>query len=205
VATARRPAGTSRPRAGLDAARVVSAAVVVADADGLEAVTLSGVAAALGVRTPSLYHHVDGLDGLRRGIALRGLEALGAALRDATVGRSGPDALGALARAYRDYATAHPGSYAATQRTDLFVDEVQHAADRLVEVVRAVVRAWEPDEERLVHPVRAIRSALHGFVTLESSHGFGLAASRDDSFATLIAMQVAGLDGLAAAREAAAG
>lgn len=190
-------------RAGLDAGRVLDAAVALADADGFDAVSLSGVAAALGVRTPSLYHHVDGLGGLRRGIALRGIEGLIAALRDATVGRSGADALGALADAYRDYATRHPGCYAATQRTDLVDDdELRGAVDRGLQVLRAVVRPWEADEERQVHLVRAVRSALHGFVMLEAGHGFGMPESRDASFALLVRLQVAALDAYAAGRRA---
>jgi AcrR family transcriptional regulator len=190
--------GRSRP--GLDAERVLDAAVAVADAEGVDAVSLSAVAATLGVRTPSLYHHVDGLDGVRRGIALRGLQGLDLALRDATVGRSGADALTALAHAYRDYAARHPGSYAATQRTDLAGDDpLRAAAERVLGVVLAVVRHWEDDEEQQVHLVRAIRSALHGFVTLEAGAGFGMPASRDASFALLVRLQIAALDAHAAA------
>ena len=189
-----------RGRPGLDAERVLDAAVAVADAEGLDAVSLSGVAATLGVRTPSLYHHVDGLQGVRRGIALRGIEGLGTALRDATVGLAGADALAALAHAYRDYAARHPGTYAAAQRTDLADDdELRTAAARVLGVLVAVLRPWEPDEEQQVHLVRAIRSALHGFVTLESRHGFGMPASRDESFALLVRLQVAALDAHAAA------
>lgn len=192
------PASRSRP--GLDLDRVVASAIAIADADGLDAVTLSRVAAALGVRTPSLYHHVDGLDGLRRGVALRGLQDLGTALRDATVGRSGADALLAMAVAYRACAARHPGAYAATQRTDLVVDdELRAASERAIDVVFAVLRAWESDPERLVHLVRAVRSTLHGFVSLEARHGFGLDASTDASFALLVRLQVAGLDAHAAA------
>jgi AcrR family transcriptional regulator len=189
-----------RGRVGLDAERVLDAAVVVADAEGFDAVSLAAVAAALGVRTPSLYHHVDGLDGVRRGIALRGLLGLDSALRDATVGRSGADALAALAHAYRAYALRHPGSYAATQRTDLtHHDDLRAAVARTLEVLRAVVRPWEADEEQQVHVVRAIRSALHGFVTLEAGQGFGMPESRDASFALLVHLQVAALDAHAAA------
>ena len=68
---------------GLDHARVVDAAIAIADEDGLEAVTLARVAAALGVRSPSLYNHVDGRDGLIRGIAARATGELATALESA--------------------------------------------------------------------------------------------------------------------------
>lgn len=84
------------PRMGLDAGRVVEAAAGIADADGLEAVTLARVAADLGVRAPSLYNHVDGRRDLLRAIAVLGVRELTAALREATVGRSGAEALAAV-------------------------------------------------------------------------------------------------------------
>ena len=56
------------PRRGLDRARVVAAAGDIADAEGLEAVTLARVAQQLGVRSPSLYNHVAGRDGLLRAL-----------------------------------------------------------------------------------------------------------------------------------------
>jgi AcrR family transcriptional regulator len=73
-------------RRGLDRDRVVDAAVAIADADGLDAVTLARVAAALGVRSPSLYNHIDGRDGLVRGIATRATRELATALRRAATG-----------------------------------------------------------------------------------------------------------------------
>ena len=53
------------PRAGLDAEAVVAAAAALADEDGLAELTLARLAAALGIRTPSLYAHVDSLGDLR--------------------------------------------------------------------------------------------------------------------------------------------
>ena len=86
------------PRMGLDAARVVEEAADIADAEGLEAVTLARVADALGVRAPSLYNHVDGRPDLLRAIAVLGVRELAAVLREAAVGRSGADALTAAAQ-----------------------------------------------------------------------------------------------------------
>src|SRR3954447_21034060 len=96
------------PRAGLSPAAVVAAAADLADANGLHAVTLAAVAGAVGVRTPSLYNHVGGLDDVRRGVALRALREIGDALRDAAVGRAGDEALTAVAHAYRAYAKPPP-------------------------------------------------------------------------------------------------
>ena len=104
------------PRRGLDTPQVVDEAARIADAEGLEAVTLARVANGLGVRAPSLYNHVDGRSGLIRLLSMGGLEQLADAIRDAAVGRAGEDALRAIAHAYRRYAVEHPGLYATTVR-----------------------------------------------------------------------------------------
>ncbi len=64
------------PRVGLDLATVVRHAAELADAHGLEALSMAQVAARLGVRTPALYHYLPGLAGLRRELAMYGLDAV---------------------------------------------------------------------------------------------------------------------------------
>ncbi|MGH3152308.1 MAG: TetR/AcrR family transcriptional regulator, partial [Streptosporangiaceae bacterium] len=53
------------PKPALSVARIVSAAVQVADAEGLDAVSMGRVAAELGAAPMSLYRHVAGKDELR--------------------------------------------------------------------------------------------------------------------------------------------
>ena len=180
------------PRAGLDAEAVVGEAATLADAGGLHQLTLARLAAALGIRTPSLYAHIDGLDDLRARLGARGARELGAALQLAAAGRARGDALRAIALAYREYAHAHPGTYAAMQiasDTDVF----QAAGAAVVGLIVAVLRGYDLEGEPAIHAVRAIRSALHGFVSLEREGGFGLPINIDDSYDNLIGMLDAGL------------
>jgi AcrR family transcriptional regulator len=182
------------PRAGLSRAAVVGAAADLVDAQGLDAVTLAAVAAAVGVRTPSLYNHVGGLDDLRRGVALTALRELGDALRDAAVGRAGDDALTALAHAYRAYARDHPGRYAATQRAPAAADaELAAAGARAVDALLAVLRGYGLAGDEAIHAARAVRSALHGFVSLEAGGGFGIPVALDESFDRMIQALAHGL------------
>jgi AcrR family transcriptional regulator len=182
------------PRMGLDAARVVDAAAGIADAEGLEAVTLARVAGQLGVRAPSLYNHVDGRSDLMRAIAVLGVRELAAVLREAAVGRSGVQALTAVAQAHRAYARAHPGRYAATVAAPAGGDEAHRAAaSEAVEVLLAVIRAWDLEGDDAIHAVRAFRSAVHGFVAIEAADGFGLAVDVDASFDRLLATLAGGL------------
>ncbi|MDQ6774707.1 MAG: WHG domain-containing protein, partial [Actinomycetota bacterium] len=165
-----------------------------ADRDGLDAVTLARVAESLGVRPPSLYHHVNGHKGLMRAIALRGLSELTASLQRAALGRAGAEALRATAHAYRSYAHAHPGAYAATLRAPAPGDaEHEEAGGAAAGVMVAVLRAWHLEDEEIIHAVRGIRSALHGFVSLEAAGGFALPLDLDRSFERLIETLAAGL------------
>lgn len=167
----------------------------IADTDGLAAVTLARVAEALGVRAPSLYNHVDGLPGMLRMLTLLSLGELTDAIRDAAVGRSGAEALGAVAHAYRAYAQEHPGRYASTIRAPTPDDpELVAAGMRAVEVIVAVLGAWGFTGDEVLHRVRIVRSALHGFASIEAEGGFGLPLSLDESFELMVQTLVAGLE-----------
>ena len=178
------------PRAGLDPQAVVRAAAELADRDGLEALTLARLAGTLGVRSPSLYVHVAGLDDLRRRLAALAAAEFAGVLQDATVGVSGAQAVQALAVAYRGWARAHPGRYAAIQRAS---DNDSAAAERLVETVLAVLRGYGLSGAEAIHHARAVRAALHGFLVLETGGGFGLALEVDESFDRLVAILERGL------------
>jgi AcrR family transcriptional regulator len=60
----RRERGKRGPRPGLSAEAIVDAAVRIADAEGLEAISMARVAAELGFTTMSLYRYVDSKDEL---------------------------------------------------------------------------------------------------------------------------------------------
>jgi AcrR family transcriptional regulator len=179
----------------LDTAAVVYAAAEIADAEGLDLLTLARVAERLDVRVPSLYNHVDGLPGLRRALALAGVRATIDAVRRATVGVSGDAAVQALARAYRAFAHAHPGQYAASVRAPDPDDTVlREASVELLDVVLAVLAPYHLDAVSATHAVRGFRSIVHGFVSLEAAGGFGMPLDVDESFDRLVRMLIAGLE-----------
>lgn len=176
------------PRAGLSREFVVAEAAQVADEVGYDRLTLAAIAERLGVAVPSLYKHVDGLGELRRDLTVLALRELGVALGSA-VDRGGgaDDGLRAIAEAYRGYARAHPGRYPATLRA---VDPHDHDADEasraLLQTVFSVLALYELSGDDAIDATRALRAALHGFVTLEAVGGFGLPRDVDRSFARLV-------------------
>jgi AcrR family transcriptional regulator len=68
---------------GLSAEKVVAAAADLVDRDGYDALILASLADELGVRVPSLYKHVGGLDDLQRRVAHIGSAGLARAVADA--------------------------------------------------------------------------------------------------------------------------
>jgi AcrR family transcriptional regulator len=167
---------------------VVSAAAELSDENGFDRLTLAALAARLGVRLPSLYKHIESLDGLRRDVAVLAVTELGAVMSAAAVGRAGSEALRSVAEAYRDYGRARPGRYAATVRAPAAGDaEHTAAADAVLRVVLAVLAGYGLGGDDAVDATRALRASLHGFVTLETGGGFGIPVDVDRSFARLVA------------------
>jgi AcrR family transcriptional regulator len=175
------------PRAGLNRERVVDVATTVADDVGFDRLSLAAVAERAGVRLPSLYKHIESLDGLRRDVAVRALDELADAVAPAVAGLAAGDALRALAGAYRDYARQHPGRYAATVRAPMPGDRAHAAAaEPVLGVVYAVLAGYGLDGDDAIDAARALRAGLHGFVTLEAAGGFGLPRDVDRSFDRLV-------------------
>ena len=173
---------------------MVRAASDLVDAEGIEALALARLAERLGVRTPSLYNHVAGLEGVRGGLAVYGIRELGAHLTRAAIGRSGEDAVVALAQAYRRFAKERPGLYAASLRAPEPGDEAaRQASEDLLDVVRAVLAPYGLRGAAETHQIRAFRSLAHGFVSLELGGGFGLPVDIDESFRYLLALFIAAL------------
>jgi AcrR family transcriptional regulator len=173
---------------GITREDVIMAAADIADAAGLDAVTLASTAARLGIRSPSLYTHVEGLDGLRGLLALRAASVMAEALEESVRGRSGLAALRELAFGYRRFAKRHPGLYAATHRA-VRPGEDDALYEALGAVARVPFRALAEagfGTAQQVHLTRAFRSALHGFVDLERAGGFGLPESVEESFERMV-------------------
>jgi AcrR family transcriptional regulator len=180
---------------GLELEQVIRTASSLADTEGLDAVTLARVASALDVRSPSLYSHVDGLAGLRRGLALDAARRLGATIVAAIGDRDGVDAVRAIASAYRSFAAKHPGAYSTILTTPAEEDDAEIYAVFAAQLppIVAVLEGLGVDPAEAIDLIRGFRSALHGFVSLEASGGFGLPGDLDRSFDLMVEVLIDGM------------
>lgn len=84
---------------------VLDAAIAIADAEGIEAVSMRSVGTALGVQAMSLYNHVENKQDMLNGMAGRLLAGM-------TIPEAGEmrwtEAIRAVCRNYRELAHAHP-------------------------------------------------------------------------------------------------
>ena len=187
--------GPRRGRGRLDRSAILERAARLADRDGLEALTLIALAGELGIRPPSLYNHVASLEELRRALAVRALGELDAALGRAALGKAGTGDVVALGEAYRAYAHAHPGLYAAIPAVgSSTTPELNVARTALMDTVGVVLRGFGlVEEDELLHAMRALYSLMHGFVSLEAAGGFAIPVEPAASFRWLLAHFSVGL------------
>lgn len=176
------------PRAGLGPAAVTEAGAALADETGFDRLSMGLLAERLGVKTPSLYKHVDSLADLGHRIGVLAMTEVGDAIRDATQGRAGSDALTAAAQAIRTYVKAHPGRYAAANgaRPTGPDDPLIPAGDRVLASLSAALRGYRLDPSHEIHALRMVRSMVHGFATLEVADGFQIDTDVDGSFTWMI-------------------
>ena len=189
------------PRAGLGTASVTEAGAALADETGLPQLSMGLLAERLGVKTPSLYKHVDNLADLTHRIGVLAMTELADAIRDATQGRAAGDALFAAAQAMRTFVKAHPGRYAAgdAARPTGPDDPLLPAARRVLDSLSAALRGYQLERDQEIHALRTLRSALHGFATQEAGGGFMIDTDIDASFTWMIALIDQGLQAIASA------
>ena len=182
-------------RAGLGTASVTLAGAQLADETGLDQLSMGILAERLGVRTPSLYKHVDNVADLTHRIGVLSMDELADVVGDAIRGRAGKDALVAAAQAMRNYVKDHPGRYAAGNdaRPTGADDPLIPAAQRVLEALAAVLHGYDLDPAQQIHALRMLRSTLHGFATVEESGGFLIDTDVDDSFAWMVSLIDQGL------------
>lgn len=185
------------PRPGLDKVKIIDEAIRLADRVGYENLGWGMVATALGVKPPSLYNHLAGFEELKNEIAVLGARQLWETFVAAAEGLRGTQALKAVGRAYVRYAREHPSLYRASLKAPAAdAVELTALAQKILDVLFAAMDPWHLAPSQGVHAIRIVRSALHGFVSIEAAGGFGLPESLDDTLEALLTTLVHGLSHL---------
>lgn len=179
----------------LDADTIVATAARLIDTEGVDSLTMARVSSTLGVTQPALYRHLDGINDLWRSLGLKTRADLAQELAEASVGWSGTDAVRAIAGAWRRFGQHHPGCYRSTDRFPVVGDpQLEAAVERVIEVLAMALRGFDLSDEDAIHGARAIRSALHGFVTFELGDGHPPPHHPDQSYEALVDLLCLGFE-----------
>ena len=166
-------------------ASVITLAGDLADAEGLDAVTLTRLAEAMGVKPPSLFNHIDSRNDLVRELALAATLQL-AALVESSAPSTPVEALERMMAAYRAFVSGHPGRYEASlvvSRQQASTDgELHSAEERVVAVGLKVAAGFGLAGPQAIHALRGWRAMAHGFCDLERRGGFGIPLDCDESY-----------------------
>ena len=179
----------------LTQAKVVYKAAELANELGnVHQLKLKDLAAALNIKVPSLYNHVNGIDGLIYALRVHALITLDEDLRNAMSGKIGREALLAAAQSYRSFAHANPGIYQLTIPAGETDSEIERMGRNTISLLLLMLGSFGLGGDEALHVIRGFRSLLHGFVSLELAGGFGLDLDLDESFHRLIEVYTDGLD-----------
>lgn len=147
---------------------VIQAASEIADSEGLSKVTLKVVAEKLGIRTPSLYNHVAGLDDLLREVAHNGMRTMNDQMLHAVIGNSGDIAIKAVSVAYFRYVIAHPGIYETIQWAHWHgSSETTEIFDNYKALLMKLVLSCNYKAQKTDEILDLLMSVLHGYSSLE--------------------------------------
>ncbi|NUR26305.1 MAG: TetR/AcrR family transcriptional regulator [Catenulispora sp.] len=139
--------------------QIAVAARGLLDAEGPDGLTMRRVADVLGIKAPSLYKHVPDKTALELLVIADGFTEIAEALERATTDTADP--LPALAKAYRDYAVAHPHLYRLMNYRPLRRDMLPEGLDE--RAAMPLLKAVGRNSDR----ARALWAFAHGMVSLE--------------------------------------
>jgi AcrR family transcriptional regulator len=176
---------------------VVDMAAAIADAEGIDAVSLQRIANDAGVKQPALYRHVTGIEELWKLLALQARHMLATDLRTASNGVTRQDAVKAVAQAWRVFVQQHPGLYSATDRVPSVGDkEIEESLQDVIDALVHSLDGYSLTESQRGHCARSLRSALHGFCVLEKDLGHPEPYALTESLDNLVSLLCQGFAAL---------
>jgi AcrR family transcriptional regulator len=161
---------------------IVAAARSIIEGDGLEGLTMQRVAAAVGVRAPSLYKRVRSREDLVRLVVEDVARELTQRLDTAASTGNARRDLHALANAIRSFAHAQSAAYGLlfAQRPAASQLSPETLAGTVAAVLRTTAALAGPD--RSLEAARTVVAWAHGFISMELAGAFHLGGDVDRAY-----------------------
>lgn len=158
---------------GLNPEAVVKAAAELIEHQGREAFSMRILADSLGIKTASLYNHVDNMDSLLAEVCRYGLCFQKEMEMQAIEGKHGEDAVRLLAETYRGFAKEHRELYWLIMNMSAKDGRVRDdAAVLFTDPLKKMLEDFQLKEEENIHFRRLFRAIVHGFVSQEEQGFF---------------------------------
>ncbi|MDI0264751.1 TetR/AcrR family transcriptional regulator [Clostridioides difficile] len=147
---------------------VIQTASDIADKDGLNKVSLKVVAAKLGIRTPSLYNHIESLDDLLLEVAHNGMRKMNNQMEKVAIGNSGDTAIKCISIEYFNFVISHPGVYETIQwATWHGNNETLEVFGEYKTLLEKLIVSCNLEIKNTDEVLNLIMSVLHGYSTLQ--------------------------------------
>lgn len=158
---------------------ILLAARDVLERNGSTRFSLNDVAAAVGVKTPSLYKRITDRDTVLATLEQRGFDELRDHMRLAS---TEPEPLRAMAVAYRQFAMRSPQLYARMLAPDATRSDesLRWRHESVAPVISALTTLVGATHARVA--ARTVTAFLHGFVMMEQASAFRLGGNIDADF-----------------------
>lgn len=158
---------------GLSKDLLVEAAKGLIEEQGYSSFSMRLLADKLGVKTASLYTHVESMEVLITEVGLSALKEQKDFQILAIEGKHRDDAVVCLAYACRQFAKEHKELYKLIMQMPVSCNEtLKNAAEIVTEPAMQVLSEYEISEEQKMHWQRVLRGITHGFVSQEENGYF---------------------------------
>lgn len=181
------------PKTKIDKELVIKEAAHMVNQTGIENLSLKTLALQLGVKSPSLYNHIEGLDDLKYQLMLYGWKELENKIIQAVIGFSGYDAIRVICYAFYEYAIENQGVFSTMLWYNQFENEqMKEVTSEMFSIFFKITKSLNISQDNCIHLVRMFRSFLEGFALLENHNAFGNTQTIKDSFELSINILIEG-------------
>jgi AcrR family transcriptional regulator len=148
---------------------VVAAAAAHADECGYDTLSVTVLAQRLGIRSQSVYAHVEGMDEIRAELQMLSYRLMGERITAAVGEHTGRAAIIAWANAHLEFDLEHPGLFAARNRPPGDDPEMWNVIHDSAVTSLVVLGSYGLEGEEAMHFARLVWATLLGFASMH--HG----------------------------------
>ncbi|MES0491036.1 MAG: WHG domain-containing protein [Leptospirales bacterium] len=166
----------------MNESEIINKAIVIANGEGFQALTIAKLAREFNVKPPSLYKHIQSLNDIYDELGIIFMQEIIQIIHTNAFGLSGEMAIREVCNSFRSYALKNPGLYQSMQIIHIKRSPAyQEIAVSLIQLLSRVIEPYVQNQAK-IHAIRFLRCILHGFIDLEVQNGFGLPEDIDTSF-----------------------